>query len=239
MTSDELYGLHAIDIDKLEAFEETLKGYMHSYLGFTTSKKKDFNETLFNLNDEDMSSLFDILNMVPEVQSFQSYIIEKIARNFLTFPMLSSYANVRIDIPKREKFLAPGHSDEWISFNGHRKYIFWLPLFNDAYLDITFDKGVHDVTNDSYWGIKLRDENKYHWVEQKIARGNCLRFRSDLLHRSSRNFDKTIPRISLQIRLEDLNEIQKPYKRTTTQKISQHVKNKQSELLLKSKYCNE
>jgi hypothetical protein len=198
------------------------------------NKKSQFPEILLECDDKLFTQIFDLANMMPELFEFQSKFLKD--QEVLESPILSSYPNVRFDVPNRNRFQAPAHCDEWISFFKD-VVVVWIPLFCDGYIDVCHETGEHQVERDCYWGVKLSEPDRYKWIKTLVKRGEALIFPSWLLHRSSNYFGDLGFRISVQFRLRDLKNAHS-LKRTTTQKITTEVEGLQEELITKGIYEN-
>jgi hypothetical protein len=145
-------------------------------------------------------------------------------------PLSWTYPNFRLDIRSRTTYSAPAHLDEWISFRGGKSLVVWLPLFDVGYLDVSPECKSGEVEIDAYWGLRLKNPDKYNWESITVDRGHALLFRSDLMHRSSVKWNANGVRMTLQFRYEDLVITPRPYERPVSQKITEKIIEKQKNL---------
>lgn len=177
------------------------------------------------------SEIFDLVSMDPYLGFAQYQISNELLKTEFTYPLLWTYPNFRIDVPERGDFSAPPHCDEWISFRGKKSLVFWMPLFEDGYLDVSTYRGKLDVKKHDYWGVSTNLKSGYDWKTILVPRGKVLIFRSDLLHKSSEKWHESKLRMSVQFRFEDYANVPKPFVRAVTQKLAPSIIEQQDKIL--------
>jgi len=185
------------------------------------------------------SELFDLFNMSFQLAHYQTQVMAQI-EHLIPNPIMSSYPNLRIDLAE-DGYAAPAHTDEWISFSGHKKTVFWIPLFHADSLDIYPYIGEFAVVDNPYWGLEIPEQSteQKKWENITVEHGKCLVFNSALIHRSATEFQPDGLRVSVQLRVQSLADVKTEYQRTTTQTTTQTIKSKRSRLLAKGFYSNE
>ena len=189
-----------------------------------------------NLTEVEYKTIFDAMNMLPELLSLQGHIADSFFSTDLT-PLCWTYPNFRVDTKDRNQFTAPLHADDFISFRGKSNLIFWTPLFDENSLDIIPKPNLPvKVIKDKYWGVSLNGDYEEEIVPISIKRNEVFIFRSDTLHQSSRIWNQTNCRLSLQFRFECFEYLPTTFERAVTQKISNEIAEQQKILLEKGQY---
>lgn len=180
-------------------------------------------EILASGSEQEYSSIFDAVSMDTYLGYAQHMLNKFVLKGEFEHPLMWTYPNFRIDVPKRRQYSSPPHCDEWISFRGGKSLVFWTPLFEDGYLDISCFRGKIELEEHSYWGLSVSRKQDIKWETILIPRGQFLIFRSDLLHKSSERWGPSNLRTSMQFRYEDYAAVPKPFVRAVTQKLAASI----------------
>ena len=154
----------------------------------------------FLIKEKLVSEFFDALNQSTELMQLQHSFGASYLQEIMKKPVLWTYPNIRVDLNNREKFSAPAHVDDWISFRGNKNIVVWAPLFGAGSLDVSPFMGKIEVIEDKYWGVKMKFPESVEWKKIQLTQSQILVFRNDLIHRSSNNFEEHGGRITAQLR---------------------------------------
>ena len=224
------FTIKPLDENLLRQLEENIK----ILFGKQDVDNEKFLKLLHLCNEARISELFDLFNSCGNVLGGHLSVQNAYIKDVFSKPVIWGYPNVRIDKISRSEYVAPPHLDEWILFNENKGIVAWFPLFSDGFLKIYDYQGELNVIKDDYWGLKAKNIGDFKYNEQVVKRGNVLFFRSDVLHESSLKINADKVRVSIQYRYIDSSDYKNSFKRPVTQKISDLIKTKQDELIMKN-----
>ncbi len=187
------------------------------------------------------SSLYDLLPSSTLINSLGSdKFLLKISKMLgVSKPIIGSLPQVRIDRPKDKIRKTLLHQDYWYSFLSHNAITFWfsIGLINEKLGPLviypsTHLKGVFKF-KDKKGGTLSAVIKEEKLIKKKIILKDdeIVVFHQKLLHESSDNV-YNIPRLSVQVRYNDLSKIIKP-KASFRSVLSEFVKSEQKKFLVK------
>ena len=187
------------------------------------------------------SSLYDLLPTSTLINSLGSdKFLLKISKMLgVSKPIIGSLPQVRIDRPKDKIRKTLLHQDYWYSFLSHNAITFWfsIGLINEKLGPLviypsTHLKGVFKF-KDKKGGTLSAVIKEEKLIKKKIILKDdeIVVFHQKLLHESSDNV-YNIPRLSVQVRYNDLSKIIKP-KASFRSVLSEFVKSEQKKFLVK------
>jgi hypothetical protein len=187
------------------------------------------------------SSLYDLLPSSTLINSLGSdKFFLKISKMLgVSKPIIGSLPQVRIDRPKDKIRKTLLHQDYWYSFLSHNAITFWfsIGLINEKLGPLviypsTHLKGVFKF-KDKKGGTLSAVIKEEKLIKKKIILKDdeIVVFHQKLLHESSDNV-YNIPRLSVQVRYNDLSKIIKP-KASFRSVLSEFVKSEQKKFLVK------
>ncbi len=209
-------------------------------------KKRNYSDLMMYALKNDkkhsiFSSLYDLLPASTLINSLGSNkFLLKISKKLgILKPIIGSLPQVRIDRPKDKIRKTLIHQDFWYSFLSHNAITFWfsIGLINKKLGPLviypsTHLKGVFKFKDKKAGTLSAVIKNdKLRRKRITLKRDEMLVFHQKLLHESSDNL-YNIPRLSVQVRYNDLSKLIKP-KASFRSVLSEFVKQEQKKFLVK------
>ena len=187
------------------------------------------------------SSLYDLLPASTLINSLGSnkFFIKTSKELGIKKPLIGSLPQVRIDRPKDKIRKTLLHQDYWYSFLSDNALTFWfsIGMINKKLGPLTIYpsthlKGIYNFKDKNAGTLSAETKEKNLKKKKIILKDNeILVFHQKLLHASSDNI-YNIPRVSVQIRYNDLYKLNKP-QNSFRSVLSEFVKNEQKKFLIK------
>jgi hypothetical protein len=187
------------------------------------------------------SSLYDLLPSSTLINSLGSdkFLLKITKLLGVSKPIIGSLPQVRIDRPKDKIRKTLLHQDYWYSFLSHNAITFWFPIgfINEklgplVIYPATHLKGIFKFKDEKGGTLSAVIKNEK-LIKKKIIlkEDEIVVFHQKLLHESSDNL-YNIPRLSVQVRYNDLSKLIKP-KASFRSVLSEFVKSEQNKFLVK------
>ena len=187
------------------------------------------------------SSLYDLLPSSTLINSLGSdkFLLKITKMLGVSKPLIGSLPQVRIDRPKDKIRKTLLHQDYWYSFLSHNAITFWFPigLINEklgplVIYPATHLNGIFKFKDEKGGTLSAVTKNEK-LIKKKIIlkEDEIVVFHQKLLHESSDNL-YNIPRLSVQVRYNDLSKLIKP-KASFRSVLSEFVISEQKKFLVK------
>ena len=208
---------------------------------------KNINDIITYVYSEDkkykkkmISSLYEILPSIPEIHRFASdnFFLKLAKKSGVLYPSIGTNLSIRIDRPFDKKYTTSMHQDFWYSFISTNSITIWFNLTTVSEEDgpLIIYKNSHkkiykfqDNKSGSYTAV-LKKDKRFNKNNIFLKEDEILIFNQLLLHESGQNISKK-PRLSVQIRFNDLKKAQK-IRSSYTCVSSNHVIKEQKKNLL-------
>ena len=203
ITLEEILRKKKIKIRKVKSFDKFL----------TEIYKKDVSK-----NHKIFKSLYEIAPSLPSIFGLStSKTFIKIAKQLgLKIPVVGTGSTLRIDRPNDINRITSIHQDQWYSFLSNNAITIWFNLSKIKNEDgpIKIYKKSHKYgifkfknINMGTYKASLKKRDKFEIEKIFLKENQILIFNQKLLHESSKNNSKNKPRLSAQIRFNDLKNL--------------------------------
>ena len=175
------------------------------------------------INDECTSRIYQFMPSLFGIYEFLASkgVREIIRKAGVKSPVIASTPVVRIDRPKDNRYSTPWHQDSWYSSSEQNSIVIWIPLVKMSselgYLQVekaSHKKGIVNFETNKKSKTELyeavKDPSKQNITEIPIEYGEMMVFRQMLLHKSGQNRSNKC-RVTLQIRINEMNKSKEPY----------------------------
>lgn len=162
-----------------------------------------------------LKTLYEIFPSIPFFYNLcnEKFFINLTKKLYIQNPTIGTGPQIRIDRPHTKKYLTLDHQDYWYSFLSDNALTIWFNLTSIDNKDgplVIYEKshknGIIPFNNSKKYKFSAKSKIKFITKKIFLKENEILVFNQYLLHKSGYNFSKK-PRISIQLRYNDLNSL--------------------------------